>query len=62
MKLTDNNKIATAKVKVYEKTYKRNNKYGKQSTVKTVQKLITLNKNPINPYGLYFFILYSAPK
>ena len=49
MKLTDNNKIATAKVKVYEKTYKRKNKYGKQSTVKTVQKLITLNKNaPFN--------------
>lgn len=49
MKLTDNNEIATANVKVYEKTYNRKNKYGKKSTVKTVQKLITLNKNaPFN--------------
>lgn len=49
MKLADKNEIATANVKVYEKTYKRKNKRGKETTVKTVQKLITLNKNaPFN--------------
>ena len=49
MKLADNNEIATANVKVYEKTYKRKNKRGKETTVKTVQKLITLNKSaPFN--------------
>ena len=33
-----------AKVKVYDKTYKRKNKNGKESTVKTVQNTITLPK------------------
>ena len=33
-----------AKVKVYDKTYKRKNKNGKQTTVKTVQNSITLPK------------------
>lgn len=37
--------IISATVKVYDKTYKRKNKYGNQSTVKTVQKIITLNKS-----------------
>ena len=34
----------SAKVKVYDKTYKRKNKNGKQTTVKTVQNSITLPK------------------
>ena len=33
-----------AKVKVYDKTYKRKNKNGKETTVKTVQNSITLPK------------------
>ena len=34
----------SAKVKVYDKTYKRKNKNGKETTVKTVQNTITLPK------------------
>ena len=34
----------SAKVKVYDKTYKRKNKNGKETTVKTVQNSITLPK------------------
>ena len=34
----------SAKVKVYDKTYKRKNKQGKETTVKTVQNSITLPK------------------
>ena len=34
----------TAKVKIYDKTYKRKNKNGKETTVKTVQNSITLPK------------------
>ena len=36
--------IAKAKVKVYDKTYKRKNKNGKETTVKTVQNSISLPK------------------
>ena len=36
--------LVPAKVKVYDKTYKRKNKNGKETTVKTVQNSITLPK------------------
>ena len=42
--LKNNDDIVSAKVKVYDKTYKRKNKNGKETTVKTVQNTITLPK------------------
>ena len=49
-----------AKVKVYDKTYKRKNKNGKETTVKTVQNTITLPKEIPFKHNEEVFILSQA--